>query len=333
MTRTRLSVEAAGPLTTIQDAGRFGHLRHGVTWSGPVEALGFAAANAALGNPPGSPAIELSHGGIVLRCLEGRVRFALAGGDFAATLDGQRIGAWTTGVLGAGARLVIRDGAEGNWATLAFAGQIEVSRWLGSAATLALAGLGAGRVEAGAVLTIEAAPVTDSGYNPIAPPPMEIGPIRIVPGPQSDYFAAETRALLTDAAFAAAPAFDRMGMVLDGPPLPPLDLTLLSTPVIRGGIQVNGAGSATILLADHQTTAGYPRIATVISADLARAAQLRPGTPLRFATVCAAEAVAIARQTDTERRAWLARVVDTRSLHDRLLSTNLVDGVFNAVDA
>jgi allophanate hydrolase len=326
---TRLLVEQAGPLTTVQDAGRFGHLRHGVTWSGPVEPLGFAAANAALGSPPGCPAIELSHGGIVLRCTEGAVRFALAGGDFAATLDGQRLGAWTSGVLDAGQRLLIRDGGASNWATLAFAGTLETPRWLGSAATLALAGLGGGRIEAGAVLTIEARP-GDGAPRAIAPPPAETGPIRVVPGPQTQFFTPETLALLTGATFTAGAAFDRMGMVLDGPPLPPLDLTMLSTPVIRGGIQVNGAGTATILLADHQTTAGYPRLATVISADLPRVAQMRPGAELRFVAVSAAEAVAIARATAAARHDWLAQVGDTRSLIDRLLGSNLVDGVVSA---
>ena len=330
MPRALLRIEQAGPLTTIQDAGRFGHLRHGVTWSGPVEPLGFAAAHAALGNTPGGTAIEVSHGGIALRCLEGPVRFALAGGDFSASLDGQMGNGWTTGVLNPGARLVIRDGAASNWATLAFAGSIEAPHWLGSAATLALAGLGGGRLAAGESITIDAAPVADTGNRAIVPPPTDTGPIRIVPGPQHEFFTAETRALLTTASFTAALAFDRMGMVLDGPPLPPLSLTMLSTPVIRGGIQINGAGTATVLLADHQTTAGYPRIATVISADLPRIAQLRPGAPLRFAAISAAEAVQIARQAAQARGAWLAIVGDTRSLLDRLLSTNLVDGVISA---
>lgn len=330
MTFARLMVEQAGPLTTVQDAGRFGHLRHGVTWSGPVEPLGFAAAHAALGNPPGATAIELSHGGIALACREGAVRFALAGGDFTASLDGRSLGGWTTGVLGAGARLVIRDSGHANWATLAFAGSLDTPRWLGSAATLALAGLGGGRIKAGVTLAIDAAAIADGSARAIPLPPGDSGAIRIVPGPQSRFFAPEVEALLTSAEFTAGAAFDRMGLVLAGPPLPPLDLTMLSTPVVRGGIQVNGAGTATVLLADHQTTAGYPRLATVISADLPRLAQARAGTPLRFVAVTAADAVAIARTVEVDRRAWLAQVADRRSLADRLMGSNLVDGVVSA---
>ena len=326
--RARLLVEGAGPLTTVQDAGRFGHLRHGVSWSGPVEPLGFAAAQAALG--VAGPALEVSHGGISLRCVEGSVRFALAGGDFAAVLDGVRLGSWTTGVLTPGARLVVRDGVDGNWATLAFGGAIDCPRWLGSAATLALAGFGGGRLVAGDVVTVDAAAVGEAGARSFAPPPGETGPIRVVLGPQQAFFAADSVAALTSEAFTAAAAFDRMGMVLDGPALPPLSVTMLSTPVIRGGVQVNGAGTATILLADHQTTAGYPRIATVISADLGRAAQVRPGQTLRFAVVSAAQAVAIARQAAAARGVWLRGLGGNGSLEERLRRANLIDGVVDA---
>ncbi len=321
-------VEAAGPLTTVQDAGRFGHLRHGVTWSGPVEPLGFAAAQAVLGVT--GPAIELSHGGVTLRCLEGSVRFALAGGDFSAVLGEQKLGSWTTGVLTPGARLVVRDVVVGNWATLALGGAIDCPRWLGSAATLALAGFGGGRLVAGDVVSIDVAAAGDGGMQGFAPPPAESGPIRVVLGPQLEAFAPETVAVLTAQAFVAAPAFDRMGMVLAGPALVPLSVTMLSTPVIRGGVQVNGAGTATILLADHQTTAGYPRIAVVISADLPRAAQVRPGQTLRFAAVTAAEAVAIARQTAVARGEWLRALRGGGSLEERLLGANLIDGVVDA---
>ena len=329
MTRAVLRIEAAGPLTTIQDAGRFGHLRHGVTWSGPVEPLGFAAVHAALGNPATAVAIELSHGGIALRCTEGRVGFALAGGDFSAVINGGAVGGWTSGVLNAGTRLTIRDGAAGNWATLGFAGAIDCPMWLDSAATLALAGLGGGRLVAGDTIVIEARDVAD-GARLLAPPPAQNGSIRVVLGPQLAHFASATIEALLSSEFTAAPAFDRMGMVLAGSPLLPLSLTMLSSPVIRGAIQVNGAGVATILLADHQTTAGYPRIATVISTDLPRVAQTRPGQPLRFMAITANEAVAIARRTAPLRAGWLAGLAERGTLVDRLLGANLIDGVVDA---
>ncbi len=331
MTAT-LAIEAAGPLTTVQDAGRPGHMRFGVTASGPVDVLAFAAAHAALGNPPGGTAIEVSLGGIVLRCLEGEAGFALSGGGFTASLDGAALGPDVVGVLRPGNRLVVRDGpAGGNWATLAFAGTLEARRWLGSAATLALAGLGGGRLAAGDTLRLAAAPVAGIVPRSLPPPPAATGPIRIVIGPQDEYFPPETLALLTSAEFAAGTAFDRMGLVLAGPPLVPTALDMLSAPLVKGGLQVNGAGVVTVLLADHQTAGGYPRIATVISADVARLAQHRAGTPLRFAAVDVATAIAIARAADAAQRRDLAALAQgSESLAERLARSNLIDGVVSA---
>jgi allophanate hydrolase len=329
MARCVLMVEQAGPLSTLQDEGRRGHLRHGVTWSGPIDRAAFAAVQAALGSPAGSPAVELSHGGITLRCVEGEASFALTGGDFTARVEGAAAAGWTTGVLRAGQRLLIRDGGASNWAVLGFAGAIECPKWLGSAATLALVGLGGGRLVAGDRLVIAARLPGEA--RPLPPPPVARGPIRVVMGPQADFFPAEAQEALLDQEFSIAPAFDRMGIVLAGPALVPSAVTMLSAPLLRGAVQVNGAGTATILLADHQTTAGYPRIATVIGADLDRLAQLRPGTKLRFAAVTVEAAVAAARAAAKAQATWLAAVAAGQgSLADRLASANLIDGVVDA---
>ena len=329
MARCVLMVEQAGPLSTLQDEGRRGHLRHGVTWSGPIDRAAFAAVQAALGNPAGSPAVELSHGGITLRCVEGEASFALTGGDFTARVEGAAAAGWTTGVLRAGQRLLIRDGGASNWAVLGFAGAIECPHWLGSAATLALVGLGGGRLVAGDRLVIEARLPGEA--RPLPLPSVARGPIRVVMGPQADFFPAEAQEALLDQEFSIAPAFDRMGIVLAGPALVPSAVTMLSAPLLRGAVQVNGAGTATILLADHQTTAGYPRIATVIGADLDRLAQLRPGTKLRFAAVTVEAAVAAARAAAKAQATWLAAVAAGQgSLADRLASANLIDGVVDA---
>jgi allophanate hydrolase len=218
---------------------------------------------------------------------------------------------------------------------LGFAGAIECPKWLGSAATLALVGLGGGRLVAGDRLVIAARRVGEARLpgeaRPLPPPPAARGPIRVVMGPQADFFPAEAQEALLDQEFSIAPAFDRMGIVLAGPALVPSAVTMLSAPLLRGAVQVNGAGTATILLADHQTTAGYPRIATVIGADLDRLAQLRPGTKLRFAAVTVEAAVAAARAAAKAQATWLAAVAAGQgSLADRLASANLIDGVVDA---
>lgn len=325
-----LQVEQAGPLTTLQDAGRPGHMRFGVTASGPVDRTAFAAANAALGNAPDATAIELSLGGLTLACLEGEIGFALSGGDFTASVNGTALGAHCVGVLHQGERLVIREGTTGNWAILALAGHLESRRWLGSAATLALAGLGGGKLAAGDRLRVSN-PTPGIIPRPLPPAPAATGPFRIVLGPQEQYFTPEALAALVDSDFAAGAAFDRMGLVLTGPALVPTALDMLSAPLVRGGLQVNGAGVVTVLLADHQTSGGYPRIATVISADVDRLAQLRTGTAFRFQAVSVAEAIAAARARAAAEAAWLKDVATPPlAFADRLFAANLIDGVVNA---
>jgi allophanate hydrolase len=266
----RLLVEQAGPLVTIQDAGRRGLMRFGVPHSGPVDRLAFAAAHAVLGNPPGAPAIELSPGGLTLLCRSGEVDFALTGGDFAAELDGVALGAWTVGRLLPGTRLRVRPGAAGNWAYLAFAGRLDTRHWLGSAATHALAGLGGGALVAGQELTVEPA-TREVTPRPIPPPPAAPPSARIVIGPQDRFFPPPALAALTCAEFRASARLDRMGLQLEGPALIPTALDMVSEPAVRGALQVNGTGGLSLLLADHQTTGGYPKIAVLIGADADRA--------------------------------------------------------------
>lgn len=330
MAMARLRVEAAGPLTTIQDGGRPGFLRFGVARSGPIDRLAFAAAQVALGQPAGATAIELAPGGIALRCIEGSIACAVTGGAFAALLNGKAIGSWVMTALGPGDLLTVRDGPTGNWGYVAFAGDLQAAQWLGSTATHAPAGLGGGVVKAGATLIVENARA-GGAMRTLATPAARTGPFRIVLGPQERYFTAAALAALTAEAFATTAMFDRMGMVLAGPSLVPTALDMLSEPLVRGAVQLNGKGVATVLLADHQTTGGYPRIATVIGADVDRLAQCRAGDPIRFAAVDPMAAVAAARARDVADRAYLAGLGQGGTLTERLQSANLIDGVIDAV--
>lgn len=294
----RLRILAAGPLVTVQDRGRPGHLRHGVPASGPMDRGAWALANAALGNPVGAAGIEVSLGGLTLECLDAPVGFAVAGGGFAVEAGAHRPGSWTVLGLSPGERLAIRPGPWGTWTCLAVAGALEAGEWLGSRATHAPSGLGGGRLAAGDCLRV-AAPRPGPAAPLTIPCPVWARPralIRCVLGPQDHHFAPDVIETFTTATFRATGAFDRMGLRLAGPPLPPRNaLSLPSGPVLRGSVQVNGAGIATVLMADHQTTGGYPRIATVIDTDLDALAQSRPGDALRFATVTPEAATAAAR--------------------------------------
>ena len=135
MPNAALSVAFAGPLVTVQDAGRPGNMRFGVSASGPMDRLAFDAANAALGNATGQSAIEVSLGGVILQCREGDVTIAITGGDFVVAHGAAETRSWTVLTLRKGERLAVRAGKSGIWAYIAFAGTIEATEWLGSRAT------------------------------------------------------------------------------------------------------------------------------------------------------------------------------------------------------
>jgi allophanate hydrolase len=326
MAAALLRVEAAGPLTTVQDAGRRGWMRFGVSRSGPVDSLAFRAALSAVGaDAEAGLAIELSMGGIVLAGLEGAVGFALTGPGYSAELDGRALGSWTAGTLQAGQRLVVRGGAgAGNWGYLAFAGAAEVQRWLGRAATHASSGLGAGAVLAGQLLRLADCRTLAARGLPVPDDVAAIATVRAVLGPQERFFVAEDVERLTAETFRASARMDRMGLVLEGPALMPTRLDMPSEAIVFGNLQVDGSGRITLLLADHQTSGGYPRIATLLARDAERVAQLPAGSAFRIALVSAADAVAAARAEAGRQRAWLAQVADAETLESRLLGRNLI---------
>jgi allophanate hydrolase subunit 2 len=324
----RILFEAAGPLTTIQDRGRTGVMRFGVPPSGPVDWLAFAAALAATGAADGW-AFELSHGGCLITCLEGAIGFALCGGGFLADIDGDAPRAWRVGTLHAGQHLRIRAGS-GNWAYLAFAGKHAAPRWLGSSATHASSGLGGGLIEAGSAFAFDAPRTLEP--RTLAPPPPSGPPdsLAVVLGPQDHHFPADAVRQLEQARFTATSRFDRMGRVLDGPPLVPTSISMPSEPALRGCLQADGDGGLTVLLADHQTTSGYPKIATLIGPDVDRLAQMPAGLTFRFNLIDPHEALRRSRTAAAANAAWLRSLTAPGRLDERLWSSNLVDGVIDA---
>lgn len=294
-----LKVALAGPHVSFQDGGRRGFLRYGVAASGPMDRKAFAIANAVLGKASGATAIEISPAGLTLDCIEGALTLALTGGGFIADLAGQRLGSWQVFDLQAGQRLTIRRGPWGSWCYLAPLGDLEVPEWLGSTATHGPTGLGGGLLKTGALISVRNAAPQPALARRI-PCPVWARPrpvLHAVPGPQDRFFAPETLESLGQATFRLTPAYDRMGVRLSGPPLMPLSaLSIPSEPILRGSVQVSGDGVATVLLADHQTTGGYPKIATILSDDLDGFVQCRPGDPVQLRLISADQALQMARQ-------------------------------------
>ncbi len=298
MAKATLRVARAGPLVTLQDGGRSGHLRFGVPASGAMDRKALAIANLALGNPPGQTAIEISLGGLVLECLNGNMTLALAGGGFIAGTGQETFGSWQVFDLSAGETLTIQRGPWGSWTYLALTGLIAAPDWLGSHSTHALSGFGGGPLASDRLINVEDTAISPDRIGAI-PCPVWARPrhsLHAILGPQDRFFPAETIRAFASEQFHVSPAQDRMGARLLGPALvPDAALSIPSEPILRGSVQVSGDGTATVLLADHQTTGGYPKIATLLADDLDGFVQLRPNDPVRFIPITPDQALSLAR--------------------------------------
>lgn len=330
-----LRIISPGARTLLQDRGFQGGRAMGIPPGGVMDRMALALLNALLGNPPGTEALEVTLTAPALLAEGGPVRLALSG-----TLSGRihapdgttrALPPWTATTLPEGHRAEITAPAPGPYGLIGIAGGIEAPRLLGSRSTCLRAGFGGFRgraLVAGDRLAVSA---TREGQpdRRIIPPTDQEGPIRIVPGPQTEWFGDAGLQALCAAVWRVTAECDRMGMRLDGPALPfapGYRTDILSDGIIPGAIQVPGNGQPIILLADAQTTGGYAKIATVIGADLPRLSRLAPGDPIRLAVVTVAEAEAAAR---TARRALdtaIAGIADAGGLSG-LAAANLIGGV------
>jgi biotin-dependent carboxylase-like uncharacterized protein len=263
------------------------------------------------GNPSGGAAIEIDVQGIALACTSGAVDLALTGGDFALQLDGNAAGGWCLAGLRQGQAIDITIHRWGSWCYLAFAGKIETAAWLGSQSVNPGWSISGSRLKAGDEIRVSSC--RHSGHAlrrlpiPIFARPSPV--IHVVPGPQERFFAPEAFERLYGQVFSISTQYNRQGIRLEGPPLPvsaPLDMP--SEPILRGAIQVDGSGQASVLMADHQTTGGYPKIGTVVSADQDCLAQLRPRTRIRFAMTTPEDGIARLRRRQASLSAYLEAV-------------------------
>jgi biotin-dependent carboxylase-like uncharacterized protein len=292
-----LLIERVGPLTTIQDEGRFGYLSHGVSAPGPMDARAFRQA----GLPAGSGAnagIEFSMLGLDLQVADGEVAIGWSGGLFNVAVNGRHMDWPGSARLRAGDRLAISAGTGGNYGYLRFGGQIDVPEIMGSRSTSLRAKIGGleGRaLRAGDELRIRGEEGLPTEVSAVV---SETGPIRFTWGLHTEVFGASLREKFVTSAFRVSSMMDRMGVRLrdeTGVFADARILSLVSDPVVVGDIQILGDGTPIVLGRDHQPTGGYPRIGTIISADLDRFFQLRPNAELAFAPVGIDHAQALLR--------------------------------------
>ena len=297
----QLRIIRAGPLTTIQGRGREGLLAHGISASGPMDAASHALAGR-LAGASGDAGIEFTRAGLSVKVDSGVVRLGWAGGNFSPTLNGTAL-PWPGGCLAvAGDVLDITPGPAGNYGSLRFGEELDLPRVMGSLSTSTRARLGGveGRaLVAGDVLKLTGAgEATEEG----AALPSVAGPIRFVWGIHADRFAPSVRERFVSETFRITPMMDRMGVRLadEGRVFSEASiLSLVSDPILPGDIQILGDGTPIVLMRDHQPTGGYPRIGTVISADMDRFAQMRPGELVAFTPVSVEHAQRLLRSSRT----------------------------------
>lgn len=334
-----LEVLSAGPMLSVQDLGRHGRKRFGVPAAGAMDRPAMELANALCGNPPTAAALEFTAIGGNFRA--GRaLRFAVTGGDCDIRIGERKLAAGQSHSVEAGEVVKIGSLRCATWGYIAVSGGIAVPEVLGARAThlrFALGGVEGRALRAGDILELGEAErdgpclrLRENASNARA----FDRPIRVILGPQDEYFAPEVIARLDNEVFGISPQRDRMAMVLDGPVLPAMrGHDIVSDGIVPGVIQVPASGRPMVLMADSQTTGGYPKIATVISADLPRLAQMPTGAALRFEVVSRDVAEEIAISERARQRAVRAALVPATQLilsSAFLLSCNLAGGIFDA---
>jgi biotin-dependent carboxylase-like uncharacterized protein len=334
---SKLVISDIGPASSVQDGGRHGAQRYGLTPSGAMDRLALAAANCLVGNVPLAAAIEIGPFGAAFTAREGAVRVALAGASRNADVSGRAVASDTSMTLADGETLTLGFARGGSFSYLAIEGGIAGEPMFGSLAVNARAGLGSPYprpLQAGDEL--QTATASGAAERRIDLPPLVDGPIRVVMGPQDDEFGDATE-LFLDSEWKISATSDRMGYRLDGPVIKHLHgHNIVSDGTVNGSIQVPGNGAPIVLMPDRGTSGGYPKIATVISADLGRFAQIPAGTVFRFKAVGMAEAQAEARNYAELLRTLPERLRSIESFDlniEALQDANVAGAAVSAVDA
>jgi len=335
---SKLVVASIGPASSVQDGGRHGAQRYGLTPSGAMDRLGLATANTLVGNGPFAAVIEIGPFGAKFTARDGAVRVALSGAPRGGDIAGRAVIFDTSMTLAEGETLNLGFAKGGSFSYLAIEGGIEGEPMFGSLAVNARTGLGSPYprpLQAGDVLQTKTA--SSTAERRIELPPAATGPIRVVLGPQDDEFTDEAKALFLGSEWKISATSDRMGYRLEGPAIRHLHgHNIVSDGTVDGSIQVPGNGAPIVLMPDRGTSGGYPKIATLITADLGRFAQTPAGSGFRFRAVSIAEAQAELKKFTEFLRTLPDRIRGIESFDlniEALRDANVAGHAVSAVDA
>lgn len=294
----------SGWLTTVQDLGRYGHQHYGVPVSGAMDSFSMIVANRLVGNPDQTAVLELTLKGPELQFEQDTV-VAITGADLSPTLDSRNVPMWRSMLIPRGGQLRFGVPRAGARAYLSIAGGIDVPLVLGSRATHCASetgGLHGRPLKQGDVLRggkpapLITQPIGTELFAPLRPRYEHSATLRIIPGPQQNVFEKHSLTILTQTPYTLSPQSNRMGYRLAGPKIVrKVTAQFISDGAATGSLQVPSDGQPILLMADRQTTGGYPKIAVVISADLPVAAQLAPGDRIQFVPCTVAHAQSLLR--------------------------------------
>jgi antagonist of KipI len=305
-----IEVRAPGLLTTVQDLGREGFGPTGVSASGAADPVALRIGNRLVGNAEGAPALEMTLIGGTFSFPE-RTVVALAGSDFGATLDDMSVEMWSSIEIRPGQTLRMGPTRSGARCYLCVRGGIDVKLFLGSTSTHLLSGLGGfeGRAlrkddvlkisaTGGSFRTFRKANVAAKAIAHLAPRKI----LRVTAGPQGDWFSPESQNAFYAGTYRVTEESNRMGLRLEGAAIAAASSgEMISEGVSLGAVQITAGGLPIILFVEQQTTGGYPKIANVITADLASLGQLKPRDEIRFERV----ELETARTLLAEQEKWL----------------------------
>jgi antagonist of KipI len=297
MTDPVIHVVKPGLQTTVQDLGRWGHQAYGVAVAGPMDTVSHRLANLLVGNTDTAATLEITLIGPELEFSADAV-VAVCGAEFDIMASNQAVLTGVTTKVSRGARLVFGRRRAGARAYLAVAGGLQTPVVLGSRATHLVSGMGG--IDGRALVAGDRLPFVETGTLPtirrahgLHLPASGRARVRLLPGPQADWFSPSAISTLSSVSFRISPRSNRMGFRLEGPPLArQRGSEPISEPIAFGALQVPPAGEPILLMADRQTAGGYPKIASVIAADLPLAGQLAPGDFIEFAMCSRHEAAA-----------------------------------------
>jgi antagonist of KipI len=286
-----------GPMTLIQDRGRLGFQKLGVSVSGAVDIDSFDLGNLLVGNDPDAACLEILLGGLEIEFLDDLI-IAVTGAESDVTIDGVTIALGVSYFIHSDARLKLGMATDGLRTYIAIAGGIDIPQTLGSRSTHFASKIGGveGRsLVAGDVLSLgEPSTLAASGLllegESTSSPSDEIS-VRIMLGPQDDEFSDTGIESLLNSSYVVSDQSNRQGLRLEGPVIESKSgrYDIVSDAVVNGSIQVPGDGKPIILLADRQTTGGYAKIATIATVDLPKLGQAAPGTNITFTEITVEE--------------------------------------------